>query len=92
VINTYDMRIALRDFEEAQDSAARAEDDRQRAWSAYLLARGRATDAAEALQDAERAVQREAGRLASPASRLNRDERRAQVLAGVDERFADIPF
>lgn len=92
MINTYDMRIALRDYEEAQDSARLAEDARQYAWADYLRARDRANDAQERLHDAEREVTREAGRLAGGAARPNRDERRAQVYAGLGGALRDLPF
>lgn len=100
MINVEDMHDALGVLHNARAEAEYAEESRQRAWSAYLRARERAQDAQLALTDAEREVVRAAGRLASEPARLNRDERRAQVLAGVDDRYrseyddriADIPF
>lgn len=85
MLDIYDLQRALDALRNAREIAAREEDDRQRAWSRYLLAREHAQVAQEALADAEHEVKREASRLAGQERRPNRDARRAQVVAGLGD-------
>jgi hypothetical protein len=90
MLDIYDMRTAISALEDARRIEYRALEARQSAWRAYMLAREHWVSAEATRETAERNVLREAGRLSSQPARPNRDERRAQVLAGL--LSDDLPF
>lgn len=83
LLRIIDMNNALTALGRAEDEAHRAEAARKHAWDLYIAARDYADDTREAVAVLETRVLVEARRLADQGGRPNRDERRAQVLAGV---------